>query len=448
MNARRWLGLLSTSLLVACGAETTSPVDGNDVTVGKSDFSGKPTMTITGDRERTLSFDTAFQCEIGQFSALASWHNAGDDPGYEFPTMRLVWVPNPYRVPAVGDVYSASGDGSGGWISFDGLGFSSERGDSCALVLEGYSNSGQGGRAGFVLSTQGCQLRTNDGKTIALSGEVGCSGAGFNWIDLGQPPDETDTVGGDDAVSDDVVEGDAVEDDAVENDTDLSDDAEVPVDTVPVDTTPVDPCEGACADNEACVAGGCVVRASQSQNSCSYSPTKACDPGEDGDCADNHACVEGLCRSLACQTQPSCNNPPTRPCEADDGDCAADHVCVANLCRKLACQTQPSCSYAGTRPCEADDDCAAEHACVFDTCRKLACQAQPSCSYAPTDACDSDDGDCAPEHVCVDELCRKLACQTQSSCGYAPTRPCADSGDCAAGNSCNDAGLCAKDACQ
>ncbi|MCA9519050.1 MAG: hypothetical protein KC635_29145 [Myxococcales bacterium] len=416
MATSRRIGLaLGAAALVlaagACGSDTSASGDGgSDVLVGKGDFSGKPTLVFTGDVAKTVAFGAATQCEIGQFSVLAAWPNTGADPGWEMPVMHLIWMPGPYRAPVAGAMYD--GNGPDGWLAFDGLGYSSERGDGCAFTVSGYSNTGAGGRAGFALTLADCELRTSDGKTARVSGEIGCSGAGFDRIDLGEEP-RADAVGGDAAPGDaapgddatpaeDATPGEDAEGDALEADTTAPD--------VGPDVVVADPCDGACGADEACVAAACVRRATQTQPSCSYEPTKACDAGEDGDCADGHACVLGLCR-------------------------------------KLACQTQPSCSYQGTRPCEADDECAAAHACVVGLCRKLACQTQPSCSYEPTRVCEGDDGDCDAGHVCVGDLCRKLACQTQPSCSYAPTRPCEDAGDCADGHVCDEDARCRKASC-
>src|SRR5690606_26417851 len=140
--------------------------------------------------------------------------------------------------------------------------------------VSGFTNTGAGGRAGFALTLADCELRTAAGKTARVSGEIGCSGPGFDRIDVGEEPGR-DVVGGD-AGSGDVVLADAAGDDATERGDDAT---ELGADTAGpgADTGPavvaVDPCAGACGADEACVAGACVPRGSQTQPSCNTEPS-------------------------------------------------------------------------------------------------------------------------------------------------------------------------------
>ncbi|MBI2895912.1 MAG: hypothetical protein HYY06_20310 [Deltaproteobacteria bacterium] len=216
-------------------------------------------------------------------------------------------------------------------------------------------------------------------------------------------------------------------------------------------TAPPDPCAGACTVSQACVSGGCVDRGAQTQSEYCSSPSRSCDPGEDGDCADGHACVGGLCRRLGCQTQSDYCSDPIRPCDGDDSDCADGHACVGGLCRRLGCQTQSDYCSAPTRPCDGEDaDCAESHACVGGLCRRLGCQTQSEYCSDATRPCDvDDDADCAPEHACAAGLCRRVGCQTQSEYCSAPTRACdpGDDGDCAPAHTCVE-GRCRRATCE
>ena len=139
-----------------------------------------------------------------------------------------------------------------------------------------------------------------------------------------------------------------------------------------VDMPPVDPCQGACSAGQVCVAAQCVDRSDQAQFSCSSTPSKACDLGEDEDCAMGNVCVEGTCHQLACQAQFSCSATPNKACETD-GHCADGNVCVENVCRQLACQSQFSCSTTPNRPCDVDAHCASGNSCVDAVCKLDVC---------------------------------------------------------------------------
>ncbi len=419
---------------MACGdAGTTN--DDNGGAIGKGDFNGKPKITVRGAFDLDLELDNARQCDVSQFVFLGAWDNP-DDQGFRFPTMQIAATFGVYTPPALDRQLDLTG--TNGELLFAGIGFSSDDGDGCPATVTAFANGGAGGSSSIVLEVTDCHMRSSNGSEIFVSGEFGCTGRGYDLIDVGDPPaDVTDGDVSDDASSSDGMDsGDAV------------------VDTAGPDTTPPpDPCAGSCADDEACVAGECVDRANNFQSSGCSAPSKACDAGEDEDCASDHVCVDQLCRRLSCQFQGSSCSSPTRPCEGDDNaDCADDHVCVDGLCRRLSCQFQGSSCSNPTRPCDGDDnaDCASDHVCVEGLCRRLACQFQSSNCYDATRPCDGDDNtDCASEHVCAAGLCRRLSCQRQSSSCNIANDPCDnnDDSDCGADNICAD-GLCRSLSCQ
>ncbi len=185
--------LLATSLLaLGCGAEAgTDAPDALDPLGGKADEFTSPdnTLTLTGDVERTIRLDDAFQCEGNQFTTLASWRNR-DDRGFEFPSFRITMTHPGGFALIPGDVIDLTlGTNRAG---FDGIGYSTSGELICDVTVADFYNEGQGGRFGLALDFDGCEL-VREGRRVTLSGTVGCEGTGYDQLfDPGPRPDPTD----------------------------------------------------------------------------------------------------------------------------------------------------------------------------------------------------------------------------------------------------------------
>ncbi len=337
-------------LAAAC---TTGPQDtADDLGDGKQDSFGRSydnELHVTGPRQLTIELDKAFQCEITQFGILLGWHNRdrASASAIDFMTFRAT-ILTADTPKAKQKLFMT--DGSHRFM-FDGRGHSSEHGDGCVAEVAEIFNDTR--NAGIALTLDGCKMKPREGgDTIVVSGEVYCSGKGFTPIVFGPPDEPEPDPGAADAGQPDVGEADA---------------------GVADEDPPVDPCAGTCSASQACVAGACVTRNEQSQNSFCDPPRASCDADEDQDCADGHACVDGKCRRLTCQSQNTFCDPPRATCDDQDSDCDAGHACVEGLCRRLSCQSQNTFCDPPRAICHADDDCAAEHTCSDGKCKRLTC---------------------------------------------------------------------------
>ncbi|MFT7579900.1 MAG: hypothetical protein ACI9MR_001567 [Myxococcota bacterium] len=236
-----------------------------------------------------METDPAFQCDLGQFQSLASWHNK--DLGSDFMTLRMYVLHDYWRPVVAGDRYPMLG--TKGRIAFDGAGYNSEYGDVCDVEVSAFQNNGAGANAGIQFTTSGCMLRTSADRTVFLAGTFGCTGNGWDLIAVDPPTDTTvDDTSGD-------ANGDAT--DLVDADDGVNPDV-ADKDTLPVeDTTKPDPCAGDCTADETCVFATCVTCLTQTQSSRCSSPNDPCD-GDDADCNTANVCNDNdLCERTSCQ---------------------------------------------------------------------------------------------------------------------------------------------------